>query len=109
MRTLPLQSGDTSGRALNLGTGRHATTADASALSAGLGVAVQPECTSQYRAGDIRHCFADPSLARALLDFNAKVGLEDGMADLVRWRAGRQAVDRVDDATRELSRRGLTR
>jgi dTDP-L-rhamnose 4-epimerase len=105
-----LESDDTSGRALNLGTGRRATIADvASALSAGLGVAVEPEYTSQYRAGDIRHCFADPSLAHALLGFEAKVSLEDGMADLVQWLAGQEAVDRVDDATRELSRRGLTR
>jgi dTDP-L-rhamnose 4-epimerase len=45
----------------------------------------------------------------ALLGFEAEVSLEDGMADLVQWLAGQEAVDRVDDATRELSRRGLTR
>ena len=33
-----------------------------------LGVEIDPLRPGQYRAGDIRHCYADPSLARELLD-----------------------------------------
>ena len=33
-----------------------------------------------FRAGDIRHCYGDPSTARELLGFEAQVSLEDGMA-----------------------------
>ncbi len=35
--------------------------------------------------------------------------LEDGMRDLLEWLADQEAVDRVDDATRELAARGLAR
>jgi dTDP-L-rhamnose 4-epimerase len=59
--------------------------------------------------GDIRHCFADVALARERLGFEARVTLDDGMAELADWLAGRTAVDRVDEATGELARRGLTR
>ena len=70
---------------------------------------LRPEVTGKARAGDIRHCFADISLARDLLGFEPEVELEDGMADLADWLAGQAAVDRVDDANVELAARGLTR
>jgi dTDP-L-rhamnose 4-epimerase len=105
-----LGSDASAGVALNLGTGRPSTVLDvADALSAGLGVEVEPEVPGNYRAGDIRHCFADVDRARDVLGFEASVSLADGMADLARWLADQEAVDRVDDATRELRERGLAR
>jgi dTDP-L-rhamnose 4-epimerase len=99
-----------SGRSVNLGTGRQATINDiATLLAGGLGAEIEPLRTGQYRAGDIRHCFADTSLATELLGFDAKVSLEDGMRSLAAWLAGQSAVDRVDAATRELEERGLAR
>ncbi len=107
---LALESDAAAGRAVNLGTGRPVTVEDvSSALSAGLGLEIEPEYPGRYRAGDIRHCFADPSLAAELLGFHASTTLEEGMADLVQWLAGQEAVDRVDEATRELEQRGLAR
>ena len=81
----------------------------ARALASGLGVSIEPEIAGQYRSGDIRHCFADTTRARALLGFEAGVRLEDGMADLVQWVAEQEADDRVDQATAELHARGLAR
>lgn len=105
-----LQSERAVGRAVNLGTGRPSTVNDvARVLAEGLGVEVPAERTGQYRAGDIRHCFADPALARELLGFEASVTLEQGMTDLLEWLGGQEAVDRVDQATGELAARGLTR
>lgn len=107
---LALQSEDADGRAVNLGTGRVSTVDDvATALARGLGVALEPERTEQYRAGDIRHCYADTELAERLLGFRARVSLEDGMRDLIQWLRGREAVDRVDHAAGELAARGLAR
>jgi len=63
----------------------------------------------QYRAGDIRHCFADATRAQELLGFEAKVEFDAGTAELAEWLRDQEAVDRVDDATRELAARGLTR
>ena len=39
----------------------------------------------------------------------AEVTLADGMVDLLGWLEGQEAVDRVDEAARELAARGLTR
>jgi dTDP-L-rhamnose 4-epimerase len=108
--TSALESDAAVGKAVNLGTG-HATSVDriAELLRAGIGVDAEPERTGQYRAGDIRHCYADTSLARDVLGFEAAVRLEDGMGELARWLAGQEAVDRVDAATSELVARGLAR
>jgi dTDP-L-rhamnose 4-epimerase len=107
---LALESEAATGHAINLGTGRPSTVVQiAEALSAGLEAELEPVRNGQYRAGDIRHCVADPTRARELLGFEAATTLEDGMAALLTWLAGQEAVDRVDDATRELASRGLAR
>jgi dTDP-L-rhamnose 4-epimerase len=107
---LALESEDAVGQAVNVGTGRPSTVNDiASILADGLGVEVAGEVVDRYRAGDIRHCYADTSRAEALLGFRAEVTLENGMRDLVGWLADQEAVDRVEAATTELAERGLTR
>lgn len=105
---LALESDPAAGHAVNLGTGRPSTVAQiAHALSSGMETDIEPIRNEQYRAGDIRHCFADPQRARELLGFEALTTLEDGMRALLEWLADQEAVDRVEDATRELVARGL--
>jgi dTDP-L-rhamnose 4-epimerase len=105
-----LESEDVVGHAVNLGTGAVSTVNDvAEALANGLGVELEPERTHQYRAGDIRHCYADTALAERLLGFRARVTLADGMQDLIRWLQDQEAVDRVEAAADELATRGLAR
>jgi dTDP-L-rhamnose 4-epimerase len=107
---LALESDDAVGRAVNLGTGRPSTVAEIAAiLAAGLDLDIEGDVVGQYRAGDIRHCFADVSLAEEVFGFRAAVTLEEGMADLIRWLADQEAVDRVEAAAAELATRGLTR
>jgi dTDP-L-rhamnose 4-epimerase len=74
-----------------------------------LDVDVDAEVVGKFRAGDVRHCFADASLARELLGFTARVELEQGMAELAEWLEGQIAEDHVDGAAAELAVRGLTR
>ncbi len=81
----------------------------ATVLADGLGLDIEPEIVGQYRAGDIRHCYADPRLAEELLGFSAEISFEDGMRDLLAWLSGQEAVDRVDSALEALTSRGLTR
>jgi len=105
-----LESERAEGHAINLGTGRPTTVIEmARALSAGLEVEIDPVCNHQYRAGDIRHCYADPARAGELLGFEAQTSLEDGLRDLLDWLVGQDPVDRVDHAARELAARGLAR
>ncbi len=106
---LALESDTAVGHAVNLGTGKRSTIDDvARALAKGLGVDVEPERLQQFRAGDIRHCYADPTRAKELLGFSASVSLDEGMANLVSWLEAQEAEDKVELATRELEARGLT-
>ena len=107
--TLALDSPAADGRVLNVGSGSSVTVLElAERLAAVMAVDVRPEATGRYRVGDIRHCFADISLARELLGYEPRVELEQGVAELVEWLSGQPAVDRVDAAAEELSSRGLT-
>jgi dTDP-L-rhamnose 4-epimerase len=107
---LALESDDAVGRAVNLGTGRPCSVAEmAELIAAGLRLDIEGERDGRFRVGDIRHCYADPSLARELLGFEAAVALEEGMDDLLDWLSSREATDRVDAATRELEAHGLAR
>jgi dTDP-L-rhamnose 4-epimerase len=105
-----LESETAVGHSVNLGTGRPVTVAEVAALlGKELGVEIAPVLPETYRAGDIRHCVADTSQAKELLDFTAQVRLEDGVAELAAWVKSQTALDRVDTATAELAARGLAR
>lgn len=68
---------------------------------------LEPDITGKYRVGDIRHCFADVSLARQVLGWEPKVSLEEGLADLAGWLESQSAVDHGMEARTELAARGL--
>jgi len=105
---LALERDGANGLAINIGSGESITiNALAVLLARTLGKDVAPEVTGEFRVGDIRHCFADVSLARETLGFEPQVSLETGIVELAEWLAGQTAVDRVDEAARELARRGL--
>ena len=107
---LALESDRAAGHAINLGTGVPTTVADvAHVIAGGLGLDIAPEFNERYRAGDIRHCRADATLARELLGFEAQVPFADGMGELLDWLQDQEAVDHVDAATSELAARGLTK
>lgn len=94
----------------NVGTGRPRTVLDvAHALAQGLGVDIGPEVVGQFRAGDIRHCYADITHIRETLGFEPQVRFEDGMANLIEWVRDQEGVDLVEQARAELERRGLTK
>jgi dTDP-L-rhamnose 4-epimerase len=106
-----LETGGADYRAVNLGTGVPRSVLDvATELARGLGKEhLQPEIVNKFRAGDIRHCVADISLARETLGFEPKVAFADGMQELLGWVATQQATDSVDAAAGQLEAAGLTR
>ena len=67
-----------------------------------------PQLTHDYRMGDIRHCFADISLARERLGYEPRVTLERGIEQLSEWLANQVATDRVAEHQADLRTRGLT-
>ena len=107
---LALETPDAAGQVFNIGSGVPRTVREIAArMAVVLGREhIAPLVTGKYRVGDIRHCYADISLARRVLGYEPKVSLEDGLAELAGWLEGQVAVDRVADAQAELAARGLS-
>jgi dTDP-L-rhamnose 4-epimerase len=95
---------------INIGSGRSVTIQEiAAGMAAALGQEhIQPVVTGKHRVGDIRHCFADISKARRLLSYEPQISLEEGFVELAQWLSDQTAPDGVEQANRELEKRGLT-
>ena len=107
---LALQENGADGRTLNVGTGRPTSIGEvARVIARGLGKEIEPEIVNEFRAGDIRHCYADTQLANELLGFRAEIPFEAGMQELLAWLEGQEASDSVDAARDALVARGLAR
>jgi dTDP-L-rhamnose 4-epimerase len=92
----------------NVGAGRPTTVAEvAAALARGLGLNLAPEYLGKFRAGDVRHCFSDPSRARAMLGFEARYTLEEGLPALIEWCRHEEVQDDVERSLKELADRRL--
>jgi len=96
-------------QALNVGTGHPTTVRQvADAITSSLGRSdLQPSILGRFRQGDIRHCYADITLARTLLGYEPRVAFRDGVRQLVEWVGSQRAVDRFEQAHQQLVKRGL--
>ena len=110
---LALESQAAPGAVLNIGSGESLTFAHvAQKMARLLGRAhLVPEITSEYRVGDVRHCYADVRRAETVLGYRAAVDLDSGLVELARWVDGRAATTSernidagawLEDSTREL-------
>ncbi|MFL5070916.1 MAG: NAD-dependent epimerase/dehydratase family protein [Xanthobacteraceae bacterium] len=97
------------GHAFNIGSGESRTVLSIAAdLAQVMGrPEITPHVTGKYRAGDIRHCFADIHRSQAELGFAPQVPFRDGLQELAGWLSSQVAEDRVEHATAELESRGL--
>ena len=106
---LAMESKRANGYALNIGSGIPISIREvASALATALGANIPCETTDKYRAGDIRHCFADITRARELLGYEPQISFETGIADLVEWLREQSAEDNAENMVAELQTFGLT-
>jgi dTDP-L-rhamnose 4-epimerase len=98
------------GRVFNIGSGQSVSVLDvARIVGQALGITDVPaEVTEKGRVGDIRHCFADITLAQRVLGYAPQVRMEEGVIEVAEWVAGEAAVDSVQRAGAELAARGLT-
>jgi dTDP-L-rhamnose 4-epimerase len=96
------------GQVFNVGSGVSRTVLDvAHAVIRALDVDVEPVITGKYRAGDIRHCFADITRARVSLGYQPRVDFDAGIAALTEWLERASASDDYLRAAAELESRGL--
>ena len=96
-------------QALNVGSGRPTSILDIARILIKLYRSrVKPKIINQYRAGDIRHCYADISRIQQL-GFFPLVSLEEGFREFIEWGKQERAKDRTSKACLELRAKGLTR
>src|SRR4051794_4236587 len=105
---LALETPEAGGHVFNVASGCQYTILDlGKRIARALGRNIDPEITGKYRAGDIRHCFADITKARDILGYVPRIELEEGLQDLAAWLEGQIAYDRVAESRNELAARGL--
>ena len=107
---LAMVSPASNGQIINVGSGTPiAIRCIAEMLAKALGKPeLAPVITNKYRAGDIRHCYADITRARTLLGYEPQVTHEEGFGELALWLADQEAEDKAETMLQELSTYGLT-
>ncbi len=95
----------------NIGSGVATSVAEvATLLARHLGSTSALLVSGDYRAGDIRHCYADLQRAKQTLRFTPQITLDDGLAAFCRWVQTQPVLpDQSQEAQRELAQRGLGR
>jgi len=97
------------GEIFNIGSGRACSILELTGhLAKKLGRTISPEVTGRFRAGDVRHCFADISKARTSLNYEPQMLLPEGLENLLDApHDGAAKLSAAADA--ELQQRGLIR
>ena len=106
---LALDQPDADGGVFNIGSGEDRTVEVVATLqAASMGRPdLTPEIVQKARAGDIRHNIPDIGLARRVLGYRPRQDFAEGLVELAEWVARQESTDKVEDARRELERRGL--
>lgn len=99
---------EATGKAINIASGEPRTIESvARDIALAMGRDIEPIITGERRAGDIRHCLADISLARTALGYEPQEDFPEGLAELAEWVARQTCEDRAVTAWDELAARGL--
>ena len=105
---LALEKEEANYEMFNVGTGTPTTISEmGNLLRERLAPEQELQILGQYRAGDIRHCYADISKIHQRLGYSPKISFKDGLNELIEWVSTQQAVDRVDVARAQLLDRSL--
>ncbi len=106
---LAMQRSEADGMALNIGSGQPIAIREiAEILARELVGGLPAKLTGKYRAGDIRHCFADISAAARLLGYKPRIPFAEGIRELVEWLRSQTAHDRAAEAVQQLEFYRLT-
>ena len=106
---LALERPSAKGGVFNIGSGEERTILDIAETFAGAMNRrdLEPEVLHKARTGDIRHCFADITKARADLGFVPRRDFAEGLAELAGWVAQQQAHDKGRRSAQGTRSRGL--
>ncbi len=106
---LAMEKDEANYEVFNVGSGRKLSILEiAKIIAKNLNKNIPPDIAGKFRKGDVRHCFADSSKISKKLGFKPKISFEKGMEELIIWVAKQEAEDKVENASHELEKRGLT-
>ena len=100
---------EANGHVFNIGTGVSTDVLTvAQTLSKHYGIEVPLKVTGNYRLGDIRHNYADISLAKQILGFQPKWSFDQGIKQFAEW-VNRQELqtDNYEASLEEMKQKGL--
>lgn len=106
---LGLEKEEANGHTFNIGTGVAIDVLTiAKTLIEKYGIDVPLKVSGNYRLGDIRHNYADISLAQNLLGFIPKWSFSEGIGEFVKW-VNQQNIqeDKYEESIEEMKRKGL--
>jgi len=97
------------GHILNVGSGVPTSVLTvAETLARGLGAEPRLRISGNFRVGDIRHNYADLTLARQVLGFEPKVTFDEGIGRFAQWVKQQElAESRYEASLDEMRQRGL--
>jgi dTDP-L-rhamnose 4-epimerase len=106
---MALESPGAAGEVFNVGSGSCMSIRTVAAqMAEALGRReLRPEITGQYQVGDVRHCFADTTLAAKVLGYEARLSFTEGLLELAEWLARKRVDPRVAGMWARLEGRGL--
>lgn len=106
---LGIEKEEANGHVFNIGTGVATDVLTvANTLMEKYGIKVPITVSGNYRLGDIRHNFADISLAKDLLGFQPKWSFSDGISQFTKW-VNEQEIqdDKYEVSIEEMRKKGL--
>jgi len=106
---LGLETPEAANLAFNVGSGKPITVKTvAKTLRKNFNSEVKINCNGNYRVGDIRHNYADISLANNVLGYSPQVNFEVGIARFCKW-VNTQGVqkDKYTESIEKMKRKGL--
>jgi dTDP-L-rhamnose 4-epimerase len=106
---MAMESCQADGQAVNVASGEPVSIGEVAAtLARVLNSEISPELTGKHRSGDVRHCFADISVAKKLMGYQPLVDFAGGVRRLANWLQLQQPQDRAAEAVAQLRSFGLT-
>lgn len=106
---LGIEKEEANGHVFNVGTGIATDVLTvAKTLISKYGIEVPLKISGNYRLGDIRHNFADITLARTLLGFEPKWTFDAGIEEFAKWVNAQEVhEDRYEISIEEMKKKGL--
>ena len=106
---LGIEKEEANGHVFNVGTGVATDVLTvARTLMKNYGTEVPLRVSGNYRLGDIRHNYADISLARKILGFETRIDFSTGISRFTAWVDGQSVQeDRYETSIEEMKAKGL--